>query len=96
MLEARAKVAGCKRIECLKCIDDHFDRAPLATRVRLLRTILPAARELPMFFHWEHDIESCFLELKAPYVHSLTMCLANEETAFSRNVLEAVPASALH
>lgn len=91
MLEARARIVGCKRIECLKYSQGDFDRASLATRIRLLRALLPSVKELP-FLNWENAIESCFLELKAPYVHSFTTCLANEEAVFPENVLEAVPA----
>ena len=68
MVEARARIPECKG---LKHIDGNgevwFDKASLATRVRLLRALLPFAAYLSIFTG-RLDFEACFCEVQAPHL----------------------------
>jgi len=96
MLEARAQIPGCMRLECFEA-EDRFDHGSIATRVRLLRVLLPSVKELPPFT-WESDFRACFCEVRAPYLMALTLWVGGEEdggAAFSSwDVFESTPALA--
>jgi hypothetical protein len=49
MLEARARIPGCKKLQYLGMNYNCFDRASLATQLRLLRLLLPSVKTLPSF-----------------------------------------------
>lgn len=92
MLEARAHIPTCKRLECLE-LNCWFDRASLAARGRLLRVLLPSVVELQTVT-WNRAFESCFLEARAPYLKCVIIFLENEQVTFSWNMLAAAPALA--
>lgn len=56
MLEARARIPGCKGLERFEGRSGRrpwFDETSLATQVRLLRVLLPSLKELPRFSCWK-------------------------------------------
>ena len=69
MLEARALIPGCKKLEALEELnnEDWFDEASLETEIRLLRALLPFTKALPVLT-WEEAFEACFLEAPAPHL----------------------------
>ena len=87
MLEARARVTGCKRYEF------WLDNVSLPARIRILRALLPSVKDLERF-EWRHSFEACLREVQLPFLLFLALWLGyNEELqVFSCNVLEAAPA----
>lgn len=67
-LEARTRLPGCKGLGTFLCDFDleYFwlgDEFPLATRVRLLRALLPSICHLPEF-EWDDAYETCFQDIE--------------------------------
>lgn len=93
MLEARALIPSCKILESLEGIgNDHwFDDATLETKIRLLRALLPIAKELPAFT-WENAFEACFLQAPALYLTCIEVAFEDDRGFFSWRMLEAAPA----
>ena len=71
-------------------VGNWLDRASLATRIRLLRVLLPSVRKLGTYA-WEQAFGPCFLEVPAPRLTELNVLLEDEGNVFSWNVLEAAP-----
>lgn len=91
MLEARARIPGCKRLATFTGDDECFDGALLVTRIRLLQVLLPSVKTLGRYT-WNQAFEPCFLEARAPYRTDFKVWLEDEEHVFSSGVLEATPA----
>lgn len=92
MIEARGRIPGCERLEAIDRRGENWlDNVPRPTRIRLLRILLPSAKELPSFT-WRRDFQACFRGRHAPYLTALNVDLGDDVAGFSGNVLEAVPA----
>lgn len=89
MLETRARIPDCKGLECFEGTDGWFNLAPLETRVRLLRVLLPSVNVFPKF-SWKQSFGSCFLEVQAPHLTTFSVWLDNDRTIVSPKVLEVV------
>lgn len=93
MLEARARIPGCMRLESFNGDRDYvdwFDCASPDTRIRLLRVLLPSVRKLPSFT-WEQAFGPCFCEVQAPYLR-IALDRENGGGFPSWNLFEALPA----
>lgn len=95
MVEARARISGCKKLETFRRAsnvdDDWFMSAAIETQIRLLRALLPSVKELPLF-EWNQAHESCFLDAQATYLTTFHINLEEWADVFSCGVLEAAPA----
>jgi len=92
MIEARARIPGCKRIGNIDGKDCHwFEAVPRPTQIRMLRGLLPSAKVLPAFT-WRRAFQACFRERQAPYLTALSVYLGDDVSGFSWNVFEAAPA----
>lgn len=93
MVEARARIPGCRRLKTFAANWDWLDRGSLATRIRLLRVLLPSLKRLDRFaldpFTWNPAFEPCFIETRPLYLEGLHVKLVDDETVPSRDVLEA-------
>jgi len=90
MLEARASIPGCKRLDYFEGNGGCFNEAPLAIQIRLLHTLLPSIKKLPIFL-WSPAFEPCFLDVHAPCLTRLDICFEDDGSAFSANVLPPAP-----
>jgi len=64
MMEARSRIPGCKGLEHIEGNGENwFDKASIATRLRLLRALLPSATHLPDFT-WRDDFKFVFVRCK--------------------------------
>ena len=77
MLEVRARIPGCMRLECFEA-EGWFDHVSVATRIRLLRILLPSVTEFP-FFDLLSAFGASFCEVRAPYLTVLKISLKGEE-----------------
>ena len=100
MIEARARLPECKRLEYFALQDGWcwFDEVWPATQVRLLRALLPSLKKLNTSlkkfntFTWQNAFEPYFLESKAPCLEEFRCRIEDFGPVFSPNVLEAAPA----
>ena len=96
VLEARARIPGCKRLECFQGYLGWLDNISLAARIRILRALLPSVQDLGQF-KWRHGFEACFRKVQAPCLTTFAVRLEEvdedeDRAVFSSNVLEAAPA----
>lgn len=93
MVEARARIPGCRRLKAFTANGGWLDRGSLATRIQLLRTLLPSLQRLVGHtsgsFTWNAAFEPCFIETRPPFLEALWVRLVDDETVPSRDVLEA-------
>jgi len=87
MLEARARIPGCKRLERFNVNRCWLSGGLLATRIRLLRVLLPSILDLPDMLTWNQAYEPSFIEARAPYVTALDVCLQRFGGVFSWKML---------
>lgn len=84
MLEARARIPGCARLERFEGI--HWDRnVSVETLPRILRALLPPIVEF-IYFDWSDAFEPCFREVQAPYLTSMEVSLEGNRGVFSSKV----------
>jgi len=93
-LQLRATIPGCRRLEQFdagRCPWAWLNNAPIATKLRFLRVLLPSVKMLPPLTRNE-TFEPCFLEASALYLTSFCIELEEGGAIFSSGVLEAAPA----
>jgi len=90
MVEARARIPGCQGLKTFETREGWLDRGSLATRVRLLRVLLPSLQELA-FFIWDSAFHPCFIETQPQYLEALRVYALDDASVPSRGVLESAP-----
>lgn len=93
MIEARARLPECKRLEYFDlelgwCWLNHVWPA---TQVRLLRALLPSLKKFGTF-KWQSAYEQYFLESKAPRLEDFRCQCEHFGSVFLSKTLEAAPA----
>lgn len=94
MLEARARIPGCKRLVCFESFEKDAWHASfsLDARLRLLSALLPSVTAL-QYFRWNDAFESCFCEVQAQCLTAIDFRLLNYGGGgFSWKLFKAAPA----
>lgn len=90
MVEARARLAGCCRLQTFEANKIWLEYGSLPTRTRLLRALLPSLHKLSPFT-WNPAFDSCFIDTRPPCLETLRVYAVDDASVPSRGVLESVP-----